>query len=127
MAKEMSDRILAMTGKLTAEVTHKIRDKVQAVNDEPRIWVNSSERTQRRNPNAPMLVVNQYRDNIDYGEASDSITATVQGSSGVVEFENVDDIKLDEMLLEKPIIEVALAELNLEQIAEDAINKLLKT
>jgi hypothetical protein len=125
MPKEMSDHILAMTGKLAREVTERVRNKVQEVNDEPRIWPNSSERTIRRNPNAPMLVVNQYRDNIDFGEASDSITATVNGNNGLVEFRAVDEIKLDEMLAEKPILEVAVAELNFDVIVEDAINKLL--
>jgi hypothetical protein len=125
MPKEMSDHILAMTDKLAREVTIRVRNKVQEVNDEPRIWPNSSERTIRRNPNAPMLVVNQYRDNIDFGEASDSITATVDGSNGLVEFKSVDEIKLDEMLAEKPILEVAIAELNFDVIVEDTINKLL--
>lgn len=104
-------------------VTEQVGEALVQTNEEARIWPNisSGKTTVRRNPNAPMRKVKQYRDNIDYGEMQESIQANVVDGKGIVEYDGVNDEKLTSVLAQKPILDVVDAEFDYDAAIDEAL------
>jgi hypothetical protein len=120
----------ALAAKINADLAQAVRlvgaellAHTQQVNDDARIWPAFAKRTTvRRNPLAPMPIVGAYRDNIDFGEASRSLDVdNSQPLLSAVEFEGLDQTKLNEMLRDKPILEVSYNEFDFDKSFKEAL------
>lgn len=102
-------------------------DKVVELHRIPRYWASFDvqdpktgqvKETVRKNPQAPMKRVRAFRDNIDSFEMLDSVEITPDGLGVEIAAEYAEYV-----LARKPIMEVALEELNFEEIFEDGYNE----
>jgi hypothetical protein len=102
-------------------IGEELVEAVREVNDVARDWPYFEGRTTvRRSGNAKMKVVEgSFRDNIDSGEASASITGRANGFRSTVEFEGLTGEKETTMLETKPILEVSFNEFDFERSFKD--------
>ncbi len=105
--------------KLIDDAAHEfrvgLRDATVQIQEEPREWEAFGGRiTRRKNPAAPMPVVEEYRDNIDSGDARDNTIV-----DGI-------DIKINvpyaaELYEDKPLFEEMLSETDLQEVWREAL------
>jgi hypothetical protein len=114
--KALAAKINADLAQVAKAVGAELLAHTQQVNDDARIWPAFAKRTAvRRNPLAPMPIVGAYRDNVDFGEASRSLGVNNgQPLLSTVEFEGLDQTKLEEMIRDKPILEVSYNEFDFD-------------
>lgn len=118
-------KILADLENCAAKIGEDLQVEVKDVNDTARNWpAFDGKTTVRRNPAAPMPVAKgAFRDNVDSGNASESITNTPQGLKSVVSFEGLSEEQETQMLADKPILEVAFNEFNFEESFQSNFQK----
>jgi hypothetical protein len=111
----------------TEAVVEQLFDKVVELHRIPRYWeafnvkdpkTNEIRVTVRKNPQAPMRRVKAFRDNIDSFEMLESVEITPDGLGVEIAAEYAEYV-----LTRKPIMEVALEELNFADLFEDALDE----
>lgn len=106
----LQSKIQNLVADKAASFREELAGETRRVQKEPREWEAFSGRTtRRRSPDAPMPVVDSYRDNIDSGDAIDSTRAT---KTSVI----IDVDYASEMYEDKPLFEEMLSEVDLKEV-----------
>ena len=99
-----------VVGEKVALFRQELANETIKVQEEPREWEAFAGRTtRRRSPDAPMPVVESYRDNIDSGEAKGN--TRVQGDSVIIGVDYASELYED-----KPLFEEMLSQIDIREV-----------
>jgi hypothetical protein len=103
------------------QFVEELAEATRKVQREPRDWEAFQGRvTRRKNPLAPMRVVEEYRDNIDTVAALQNTSADIPNSQVIVDVPYAADLYED-----KPLFEEVLSENDLKDLWNTALGKVL--
>lgn len=103
------------------QLVEELASATKEVQETPRDWEAFAGRTTvRKNPLAPMPVVEEYRDNIDTGLALSNTEADIPNTQVIVNVPYAADLYED-----KPLFEEMLSQTSIKQLWQVALNKVL--